>query len=183
MSRLLKRFKEEITPKYMEQHKCKNIHQVPRVKKIVVNVGINQTKAQDAKILESISDGIARITGQKPVLRRAKQAISGFKLKKGMVCGCMVTLRRQRMYEFLDRLISVAIPRIRDFQGFSDKSFDAAGNYSFGVTEHVIFPEIDVDKVLSTHGMDITIVTDAGSPERARDLLKLFGFPFKKGAK
>jgi len=180
MPRMLEKYRKEIVPAYMQLYSLKNKHQVPSLKKVILNVGINQVKAQDAKMLDGIQEGLAKISGQKPVVRRARQAIAGFKLKKGMPCGCMVTLRRDRMYEFLDRLINIAIPRIRDFQGLPDKSFDEAGNYSFGITEQVIFPEIDVDKVGVTHGMDITIVTNAGSLKRAYDLLKLMGFPFKK---
>ncbi|MDD5438915.1 MAG: 50S ribosomal protein L5 [Candidatus Omnitrophica bacterium] len=182
MARLLERYRKEIVPAYMKLYNYTNIHQVPKLQKIVVNVGVG-LKAQDNKVLESIQDGLGKITGQKPAIRLAKKAISGFKLKKNSPCGIVVTLRRTMMYEFLDRLISISIPRIRDFQGLSDKSFDAAGNYSFGITEQAIFPEIDMDKVLATHGMDIIIVTNAGSAKKAYDLLKLFGFPFKKPSK
>jgi large subunit ribosomal protein L5 len=181
--RLLEQYRDKIVPEFMKLHSLKNINQVPKLEKIVVNVGIKNERASDAKILEGIQDGLGKITGQKPVLKRAKQAISGFKLKKGMPCGCMVTLRKARMYEFLDRLISVAIPRIKDFQGLNDKSFDEAGNYSFGLTEQVIFPEIDVDKAGVVHGMDITIVMNSGSSELSADLLRLFGFPFKRKTK
>lgn len=179
MARLLEKYKKEVIPAYMQLHNCKNQFQVPKVLKIVVNVGIGQ-RAQDAKVLESVQDGLAKITGQRPVVKRAKKAIAGFKIRQGVPCGLMVTLRKRRMYEFFDRLISVAIPRIRDFQGLPNKAFDEAGNYSFGITEQAIFPEIDMDKAATAHGMDITIVTNAGSPEKAYDLLKLFGFPFKK---
>lgn len=179
MARLLDKYRKEIIPEYMRHFNYKNPHQVPRLKKIIINVGINEAK-RDPKILESIQDGLARIAGQRPVIRKSKKAIAGFKLKKGVPSGCMVTLRRAIMYEFLDRLISIAIPRIRDFQGLSDRSFDEKGNYSFGITEQSIFPEIDVDKIQVAHGMDITIVTDAGSRERAYELLKFLGFPFKK---
>lgn len=179
MSRFLEKYKKEIIPAYMKLHGYANANQVPKLKKIVINVGINQ-RFQDAKILEGIQSGIANITGQRPVLRRAKKAVAGFKLRQGTPCGCMVTLRKARMYEFFDKLISVAIPRIRDFQGLPVDSFDEAGNYSFGITEQAIFPEIDIDKVQAVHGMDVTIVTGAGSPKGAYDLLKLFGFPFKK---
>ena len=179
--RLLERYRKEIVPAYMKLYNYKNAYQVPKLEKIVLNVGLGQ-KAQDAKALEGVQEGISRITGQRPVIRRAKQSIAGFKIRKGMACGCMVTLRKARMYEFFDRLISVAIPRIRDFQGLSDKSFDHAGNYSFGITEQGIFPEIDMDKIQVTHGMDVTIVTNAGTSKRAFDLLKLFGLPFKKSS-
>lgn len=179
MPRLLIKYRKEIVPEFMKAFSLKNVYQVPKLEKIVLNVGFGLA-AQDAKILDSIQEGVGKIAGQKPALRRAKQAISGFKLKKGMPCGCVVTLRKQKMYEFLDRLISVAIPRIRDFQGLSDKSFDQAGNYSFGLTEQAIFPEVDMDKAKITHGMDITIVMKSDSEEKSFALLKMFGFPFKK---
>jgi len=178
-TRFEEKYKKEITPRYMEHFNLKNIHQVPRIKKIVLNLGLKEA-FQDAKILESIQQGIAKITGQKPVIRRAKQAVSGFKLRKNAPSGCMVTLRKAIMYEFLDRLISVAMPRIRDFHGVSYNSFDENGNYSFGLTEQTIFPEIDVDKVSAPHGMHITIVLNSGSKEKSYELLKMFGFPFKK---
>jgi len=179
MSRLYEKYKKEIVPAFMKEYGCKNIHEVPRLKKIVINIGIGQ-KSQDQKVLDGVIDGLAKISGQKPAVRRAKKAISGFKLKANMVCGIVVTLRRERMYEFLDRLISIAIPRIRDFQGLPDKSFDQAGNYSFGIVEQVIFPEVDMDKALVSHGMDVIIVSNAGSAKRAYELLKKFGFPFRK---
>lgn len=179
MNRLYERYKKEIVPEYMKRFNYKNVHRVPRLKKIIISIGINEAK-QDAKTMESIQGGLAKITGQWPVIRRAKKAVAGFKLKKGSPCGCMVTLRRDRMYEFFDRLINVAMPRIRDFQGLPNKSFDEGGSYSFGIKEQMIFPEIDVDKTQITHGMNITIVTDAGSKEKAYELLKLFRVPFKK---
>jgi large subunit ribosomal protein L5 len=179
MARLYERYKKEIVPEYMKRFNYKNVHRVPRLKKIIVSIGINEAK-QDAKTMESLQGGLAKITGQWPVIRKAKKAVAGFKLKKGSPCGCMVTLRRARMYEFFDRLINVAMPRIRDFQGLPNKSFDEGGNYSFGIKEQMIFPEIDVDKTQITHGMNITIVTDAGSKERAYELLKMFRVPFKK---
>ncbi len=179
MARLYEKYKKEIVPEYMKRFNYKNVHRVPRLKKIIISIGMNEAK-HDAKTMESIQGGLAKITGQCPAIRRAKKAVAGFKLRKGAPCGCMVTLRRDRMYEFFDRLINVAMPRIRDFQGLSDKSFDEKGNYSFGVTEQMIFPEIDVDEIQVIHGMNITIVTDADSKERSYELLKLFGFPFKK---
>jgi len=147
--------------------------------KIVINVGLGEA-TQDIKMLEAAQNELAAITGQKPVTTRAKKAIANFKIRKGSAIGCKVTLRRVMMYEFLDRMISVAIPRIRDFRGLPQDSFDDRGNYSFGLNEQVIFPEVDVDKVMKTHGMDITIVTDAKSGKEAFELLKLFGMPFKK---
>jgi len=182
MSRLAERYKKEIIAEYMKLYGYKNIHQVPRLRKIIVNVGLGQ-RSQDAKVLDGVQKGVGQITGQRPVLRRSRQAIAGFKLKQGMPCGCVVTLRKEKMYEFFDRLVSVAIPRIRDFQGLSDKSFDENGNYTFGITEQVMFPEIDLDKIQVTHGMDVTIVMNAGSPKKGYDLLKLFGFPFKRRTK
>jgi len=179
MARLLERYKKEIVPAYMKDNNYANPYEVPKIEKIVINVGVGQ-KGADAKILESILQGMGKITGQKPMVRKAKKAVSGFKLKQGMVCGCKVTLRRARMYEFLDRLINVAIPRIRDFQGLPDESFDEAGNYTFGITEQAIFPEIDVDKIQVSHGMDVTIVTNSGSRDRTYNLLRYFGFPFKR---
>jgi len=180
MSRLLERYRKEIVPEYMKRFNYKNAHQVPSLKKIVINVGIKEIH-QDEKILNSIHDGLAKITGQKPVVRKSRMAIAGFKLKKGTPCGIKVTLRRKIMYEFFDRLINVAIPRIRDFRGLPEKSFDEMGNYSFGITEQSIFAEIDVDKLGVTHGMDISIVTNSGSKKKAYELLRLFGVPFRKG--
>jgi len=179
MARLAEKYKKEIVPAFMSAHGCKNMYQVPKLKKVVVNVGFG-SKAQDNKVMESIGEGLAKITGQKPALRRAKKAISGFKLKPNQPCGYVVTLRSARMYEFLDRLINIAIPRIRDFQGLSNKSFDEAGNHTFGLTEQVIFPEVDMDKAQLSHGMDITVVINSGDMKASLDLLKLFGFPFKK---
>ncbi len=178
--RLLDKYRKEIVPAFLKLYDYKNQYQVPKLEKIVLNVGISQVKSQDAKVLEGIQMGLAAITGQKPVLRRAAKAIAGFKLKMGAPCGCMVTLRRARMYEFLDRLINIAIPRIKDFQGLPDKSFDQAGNYTFGIVEQVIFPEVEIDKVNVAHGMDVTIVINSGDAKKSYDLLKLFGFPFKK---
>jgi len=157
----------------------KNQMQVPKLKKIVINVGLGEA-TQDIKMLEAAQHELAAITGQKPVTTRAKKAIANFKIRKGSAIGCKVTLRRYMMYEFLDRMISVAIPRIRDFRGLPADSFDGSGNYSFGLNEQVIFPEIDVDKVVRAHGMDITLVTNARSEKEAFELLKLFGMPFKK---
>ena len=179
MSRLIEKYKKEIVPEYMRLYNYTNTHQVPKLVKITVNVGIGQ-RAQDAKVLEGTQDGLGKITGQRPVITRTKKAIAGFKVRKGSACGLVVTLRRRKMYEFFDRLVNIAIPRIRDFQGLSSDSFDAAGNYSVGITEQAIFPEIDIDKAAIPHGMDITIGTNAGSAKKAYDLLKLYGFPFKK---
>jgi large subunit ribosomal protein L5 len=177
--RLLKLYREEIISKMKEKFDYKNDLAVPRLVKIVVNMGIGEA-TQDSKLIEKASQELAVITGQKPKVCRARKAISNFKLKKGMPIGCCVTLRRYRMYEFLDRLITVAIPRIRDFRGFSPNSFDGRGNYSFGLSEQTVFAEIDLDKVSRTQGMNISIHTTARTDEEAREFLRLFGFPFKR---
>lgn len=177
--RLLERYRQEIAPEMVKIFGYKNNMQVPRVAKVVLNVGLGEA-TQDMKFLESAQQEMAAITGQKPVVTRAKKAIANFKIRKNLPIGCKVTLRRARMYEFLDRLISVAIPRIRDFRGLSPDSFDNGGNYSFGLSELLIFPEVDVDKVMKTHGMDITIVTTAKTRKEAFELLRLVGIPFAK---
>lgn len=177
--RLLEIYKKNIVPDMVKAFGYKNDMQVPKLKKIVINVGLGEA-TQDIKLLEAAQNELASITGQKPVTTRAKKAIANFKIRKGSAIGCKVTLRRSMMYEFLDRMISVAIPRIRDFRGLPANSFDDSGNYSFGLNEQVIFPEVDVDKITKVHGMDITIVTDAKSKKEAFELLKLFGMPFKK---
>jgi large subunit ribosomal protein L5 len=177
--RLLKRYRDEISPEMMKIFSYKNKLQVPRIKKIILNVGMGEA-TQDIKFLEAAQNELAAITGQKALTTRAKKAIANFKIRKGSAVGCKVTLRRMMMYEFLDRLISITVPRIRDFRGLPTNSFDEGGNYSFGLTEQSIFPEIDADKILKAHGMDITIVTSAKSKDEAFNLLKLFGMPFKK---
>lgn len=177
--RLLKRYRDEISGEMMKAFNYKNKLEVPRITKIVINVGLGEA-SQDIKILESAVHEISMITGQKPVITKAKKAIANFKIRRGSAIGCKVTLRRAHMYEFLDRLIAVAIPRIRDFRGLSADSFDRQGNYSFGLNEQVIFPEVDVDKIVKVHGMDITIATSAGTPKEAFELLRLFGMPFEK---
>lgn len=178
-SRLLEKYSTEIVPGMMKSLGYKNKLQVPRLVKIVINVGLGEA-TQDIKFLEATQAEIAMITGQKPVVTKAKKAIANFKIRKGSPIGCKVTLRRGRMYEFLDRLISVSIPRIRDFRGLSSDSFDRGGNYSFGLNEQLIFPEVDVDKVTKIHGMDITIQTTAKNKAEAFELLKLMGMPFSK---
>ncbi len=175
--RLLERWRKEIIPVMMKRFGYKNSMQVPYVEKISVNVGVGDA-VQDPKILDGIVKELAIITGQQPVTTKARKSISNFKLREGMPVGVRVTLRRSWMYEFLDRLISTAVPRIRDFRGFSDKSFDGRGNYTLGIKEQIIFPEIDVDKVSRIYGMDITIVTTAKTDEEAFELLRNFGFPF-----
>jgi large subunit ribosomal protein L5 len=177
--RLLERYRNEIAPEMMKIFNYKNKLQVPKIKKIVINVGLGEA-TQDIKILESAQSEIAMITGQKPVVTKAKKAIANFKIRRGSSIGCKVTLRRAHMYEFLDRLIAIAIPRIRDFRGLSPDSFDRQGNYSFGLNEQAIFPEVDVDKIVKVHGMDITITTNARTAKEAFELLRLFGMPFAK---
>lgn len=175
--RLLEKYKKDIIPHIMQKFGFKNRLQVPRLKKIVVNMGLGLA-AHDAKLLEQATADLALITGQRPVITKARKAISNFKIRKGSKLGCKVTLRGRRMYEFLDRLVNVALPRIRDFRGFSQKSFDGQGNYSLGINEQTIFPEIDIDKTQRLQGMDITIVTTTENQELARELLKEFNFPF-----
>jgi len=175
--RLQTLYRETLIPKLMQELKLKNVHQVPRLEKIVINRGLSDA-AQNAKALENSVAEIAKITGQKPVITRAKQAIASFKIRKGMPVGLMVTLRREKMYAFLDRFINVALPRIRDFRGVSPKSFDGRGNYTIGIREQLIFPEISYDAVDQVRGMDISIVTTARTDEEGRALLKAFGMPF-----
>ncbi len=172
------RYNEEIVPKLKEQFSYTNIHQVPKVVKIIINRGLGEA-SQNAKALESSINELAVITGQKPVVTRAKKAIAGFKLRKGMPVGVMVTLRGERMYAFLDRLINLSLPRIRDFRGISAKSFDGRGNYSLGLREQLVFPEIDYDSIERIRGMDISIVTSATTDEEGRALLKEMGMPFR----
>ena len=178
--RFLQRYQQEIVPAIMKQYHYANQMAVPRLTKIVINMGCGEA-AHDAKVLEEAQQDLSLITGQKPLVNRAKKAVSNFKIKENDPIGCKTTLRRHRMYEFLDRLISTALPRIRDFRGLSGKGFDQGGNYSFGISEQTIFPELELDKVHYTLGMDITIVTTANTPEEARSLLEGFGFPFTKG--
>ena len=176
---LLKLYREKIIPAMKEKFGYKNDLAVPRLVKIVVSMGIKEATS-DPKLTEKAAEELALITGQKAKITRARKAISNFKLKKGMPIGCCVTLRRYRMYEFLERLIVVAIPRIRDFRGFPLSGFDGGGNYNFGLQEQNIFPEIDADKITKTFGMNVAIVTNAKTDEEAKELLRLFGFPFKK---
>jgi large subunit ribosomal protein L5 len=178
-ARLKERYSKEIVPKLREQFKYKSIMQVPRLEKIVVNMGVGQA-TQDSKILEEAVKDLETITGQKASVRIAKKAISNFKLREGMKIGAKVTLRREIMYEFLDRFISLALPRMRDFRGVPDKSFDGRGNYTIGLKEQIIFPEINVDKVTKVLGMDITFVTTAKTDKEAFELLTAFGMPFRK---
>lgn len=174
---LKKRYLEEVVPAMMKEFGYKNVFQVPRLEKITVNVGLGEG-AQNIKALEAAVAGVMAITGQKPVITRAKKSISNFKLRQGDPIGCMVTLRRERMYEFLERLIRVALPRVRDFRGVSDRSFDGRGNYSLGIREQVIFPEIQAEKIDKVHGLTVTVVTTAKTDEEGRALLRLLGMPF-----
>ncbi len=171
-------YQETIVPKLVEQFQYGNIHQVPKVVKVTVNRGLGEA-AQNAKSLEASLNEIATITGQKPVVTRAKKAIAGFKIRQGMPVGIMVTLRGDRMYAFLERLINLALPRIRDFRGISPKSFDGRGNYTLGVREQLIFPEVEYDRVDQVRGMDISIITTAITDEEGRALLKAMGMPFR----
>ncbi|MGL5875267.1 MAG: 50S ribosomal protein L5 [Xenococcaceae cyanobacterium] len=171
-------YNETIVPKLKEQFSYENIHQVPKVTRVTVNRGLGEA-AQNAKAMESSLKELSIITGQKPVVTRAKKAIAGFKIRQGMPVGVMVTLRGEKMYAFLDRLIGLALPRIRDFRGISAKSFDGRGNYSLGVREQLIFPEIDYDSIDRISGMDITIITTANTDEEGRALLKEMGMPFR----
>ncbi|KPK39727.1 MAG: 50S ribosomal protein L5 [Omnitrophica WOR_2 bacterium SM23_29] len=177
--RLLEKYRKQVVPQMMERFNYKNRFQLPQLIKIVINMGVGQG-AQDIKVLEAAANDLATITGQKPIITRAKKAIANFKIKKGSPIGCKVTLRGAMMYEFFDRLINVALPRIRDFRGISPDAFDQSGNYALGIFEQAIFPEIEYDKVQRVQGMDIIIVTNAKSAEEARELLRFMGMPFRK---
>ena len=178
MARLKDLYHNEIREKIKSKFNLKNIYEVPKISKIVLNMGVGEA-ISDSKKINSASDDLMSITGQKPVVTKAKQSIAGFKLRKGLSIGCKVTLRKNRMYEFLDRLIYIALPRVRDFKGLSKKSFDGNGNYSIGIKEQIIFPEIDYDKIDKVRGMDICIVTSTQNEEHAFELLKGFNLPFK----
>lgn len=178
-TRLSDIYKKEIIPDLMKKFSYKNVMEVPHLNKIVVNMGVGDAVA-DPKILDEAVKELESITGQKASIRKARKAISNFKLRQGVNIGAMVTLRRERMYEFLDRLINIALPRVRDFRGMSDKSFDGRGNYSLGIKEQIIFPEINVDRITKVLGMDVTIVTTAKSDNEGYELLQAFGFPFRK---
>jgi len=177
--RLKKKYLDDVVPALKEKYQYKSIMQVPKIQKIVINQGLG-IAVGDKKIVDTSLDELSRIVGQKAVPTRSKKAISNFKLRENMPIGCKVTLRGERMYEFLDRLLSVALPRVRDFKGIRDKAFDGRGNYTLGITEHIIFPEIDIDKIARITGMDITIVTSAPNDAEAFSLLQLLGFPFIK---
>jgi large subunit ribosomal protein L5 len=179
MNRLKEKYLKEVTPALMSKFNYKSVMQVPKIEKIVINMGVGDA-VQNPKALDSAVEELALISGQKPVVTRAKKSIAGFRLREGMPIGAKVTLRGERMYEFLDKLISVSLPRVRDFRGVSKKSFDGRGNYTLGIKEQLIFPEIDYDKVNKVRGMDIVIVTTAKTDEEARELLTLLGMPFQK---
>jgi large subunit ribosomal protein L5 len=176
--RLIKKYKDEVLPQLMKDFSLKNIMQVPKLDRIVINMGLGEA-VQNAKIVESAVEELTAITGRKPVVTRAKKSIASFKLREGMPIGVMVTLRGEQMYDFLDRLISVALPRTRDFKGISPKAFDGRGNYTLGVREQIIFPEINYDKIDRIKGMNITFVTTAKTDEQGRALLKSLGMPFR----
>ena len=178
MARLAEKYESEIRGKLKEKFSLKNIFEVPKLDKIVVNIGVGEA-VSDSKVINKAIEDLSLITGQKPVVTKAKKSIAGFKLRKGLNIGCKVTLRKKRMFEFLDRLIFIALPRVRDFKGLSRKSFDGNGNYSIGIKEQIIFPEIDYDKVDKIRGMDITITTTTSNEDHAYELLKSFNLPFK----
>jgi large subunit ribosomal protein L5 len=177
--RLKKDYDERVVPAIMERFQLKNRHQAPKLTKIVVNMGVGDA-IQNAKLMDAAMNDLTAITGQRPSVRRAKKSISNFKLRENLAIGCAVTLRGNRMWEFFDRLVSVAIPRIRDFRGLPQRSFDGQGNYSFGIEEQIIFPEINYDKVEKVRGMDVTFVTTAPDDEQGMELLKLMRFPFRE---
>ncbi len=178
VSRFLQKYRDAV-PRVMQTFGYKNVMEVPRIEKVVINVGVGEAK-QDIKYLDAAMEEVALITGQRPVVKRAKRSVANFKVRAGMPVGCMVTLRGARMWEFLDRLVTVALPRIKDFRGVSRRSFDGRGNYKLGLREQLVFPEIDYDKVLKVRGMNITIVTTAKKDEEAQALLAELGFPFSR---
>jgi large subunit ribosomal protein L5 len=178
MARLYETYKSEIVPKLMEKFQYKNIMQVPRVERVVINIGVGEA-IQNPKALDGAVNDLTLISGQKPVVTRAKKSIAGFKLREGMAIGCKVTLRGERMYNFLDKLINLSLPRVRDFRGVSPQAFDGRGNYSLGIKEQTIFPEIEYDKIDKIRGLEVAIVTTAETDEEARELLKHMGMPFR----
>ena len=179
MSRLKEYYKATVVPQLQEKFNYSNVMEVPRVTKITINMGVGEAVG-DKKVMDRAVGDMTAIAGQKPIVRNARKSVASFKIRDGWPVGCKVTLRRERMYEFMDRLVNFAIPRIRDFRGLSDTSFDGRGNYTLGIKEHTIFPEIDVDKIARIFGMDITFVTTARTDEEAYELLKAFGMPFVK---
>lgn len=178
MARLYEVYKQEISPKMMERFQYKNVMQVPRLDKVIINIGVGEA-IQNPKALDGAVNDLTIITGQKPIVTKAKKSIAGFKLREGMPIGCKVTLRGERMYQFLDKLINIVLPRVRDFRGVSPQAFDGRGNYSLGIKEQTIFPEIEYDKIDKIRGMEVVIVTTAKTDEEARELLKSMGMPFR----
>jgi large subunit ribosomal protein L5 len=178
MSRLKERYTKEIAPAMGKEYGYKNVMAIPKLEKIVINIGLGEA-IQNAKLLDNAADELSQIAGQRPVITRAKKSIASFKLRQGMPIGCSVTLRGERMYEFLDRFLNTALPRVRDFRGLSTKSFDGRGNYTLGLRDQLIFPEIDYSRVSKIKGMNISVVTTAKTDDEARTLLRLFGMPFR----
>ncbi|NLW55335.1 MAG: 50S ribosomal protein L5 [Firmicutes bacterium] len=178
MSRLREKYQKEVVPGLQKRFGYKNVMQVPRLEKVVINMGVGEA-TQEAKAIDGAVNDLALISGQKPIITKAKKSIAAFKVREGMTVGCKVTLRGERMYEFLDKLFNVTLPRIRDFRGVSPQSFDGRGNYNLGLKEQLIFPEINYDKIDKVRGMDVTIVTTAKSDEEGLELLKLLGMPFR----
>lgn len=179
MNRLQDKYQNEVIPAMMKEFNYKSVMEVPAIEKVVVNIGVGDA-IQNSKLLDEAVEELAAITGQQPVITKAKKSIANFKLREGMPIGCKVTLRRQKMYEFLDKLFNISLPRVRDFRGVSDTCFDGRGNYTLGIKEQIIFPEIDFDKVNRSRGMDVVIVTSAKTNEEAKALLTKMGMPFKK---
>jgi large subunit ribosomal protein L5 len=178
MARLKDRYREEIAPALKDRFEIRNSMRIPKLEKIVINMGVGEA-AQDSRRLDGAMEDLARITGQKPQLRRARKSIAGFKIRDGMPVGARVTLRGERMWEFLDRLITIALPRVRDFRGISPRSFDGRGNFALGLREQTIFPEISYDSIDTTRGLDVAVVTTAETDEEARELLRMLGMPFR----
>jgi large subunit ribosomal protein L5 len=178
-ARLYDKYVKEVAPALKEKRQYKNVHEIPRMQKIVVNMGVSASLEKGA--IDDAAKDLAMITGRKPVISKSRKSIANFKLREGMPIGCRVTLRRDAMYEFFDRLVAAALPRIRDFRGTSPRSFDGRGNYSIGISDQTVFPEIELDKIKRQQGMDITIVTSARSDDEARELLKMMGMPFAEG--
>lgn len=179
MNRLKDRYFKEIVPAMIKEYGYSNVHQVPRLDKVVINAGVGRA-AGDTKLLEAVTESLVTISGQAPVATKAKNSIAGFKLREGNAIGTMVTLRGARMYSFVDRLVAIALPRIRDFRGISDTAFDAQGNYSLGITDQTIFPEISYEDASKSHGLQVNITTTAATPAEAKRLLELMGFPFRR---
>jgi len=179
MTQLQSHYEGQVAPQLKEKFNYRNVHQIPKLEKIILNMGLGEA-IQNIKILDSAVEELTNIAGQKPVITRAKKSIAAFKLREGMPIGCMVTLRGKRMYDFFNKLVNIALPRVRDFRGISPKAFDGRGNYSLGIKEQIIFPEIDYDKIDKIKGMNISIVTTAKTDEEGRELLTLMGMPFRK---